>query len=55
MLRLRPDPVPDALIRHVLEAGTWAASDGNMQSRRLLLVRDWPRYGRVDELPEECE
>ena len=18
-------------------------------------IRDWPRYGRVDELPEECE
>ncbi|MEE4360105.1 MAG: nitroreductase family protein, partial [Pseudomonadales bacterium] len=27
--RLRPDPVPDALIRKVCEAGTFAPSGGN--------------------------
>jgi len=40
MRRLKPDPVPDALLRQVLEAGTCAASGGNMQSWRFLLVRD---------------
>lgn len=40
MRRLRPDPVPDALIRRVLEAGTYAANGGNMQSWRFLLIRD---------------
>jgi nitroreductase len=40
MRRLRPDPVPDALIRRVLEAGTWAANGGNAQSWRFLVIRD---------------
>jgi nitroreductase len=40
MRRLKPDPVPDALLRQVLEAGTCAANGGNMQGWRFLLVRD---------------
>ncbi|HVC61161.1 MAG TPA: nitroreductase family protein [Acetobacteraceae bacterium] len=40
MRRLKPDPVPDALLRQVLEAGTCAANGGNMQSWRFLVVRD---------------
>jgi nitroreductase len=40
MRRLKPDPVPDALIRQVLEAGTYAANGGNMQGWRFLLIRD---------------
>jgi nitroreductase len=40
MRRLKPDPVPDALLRQVLEAGTYAANGGNMQSWRILLIRD---------------
>jgi nitroreductase len=40
MRRLKPDPVPDALIRQVLEAGTYAANGGNMQSWRFLVIRD---------------
>lgn len=40
MRRLKPDPVPDALLRQVLEAGTCAANGGNMQSWRFLLIRD---------------
>jgi nitroreductase len=39
MRRLKPDPVPDALIRQVLEAGTCAANGGNIQSWRFLLIR----------------
>ena len=40
MRRLKPDPVPDALIRRVLEAGTAAPSGGNMQRWRFLVVTD---------------
>jgi nitroreductase len=40
MRRLKPDPVPDELIRKLLEAGTYAPSGGNMQRWRFLVVRD---------------
>jgi nitroreductase len=40
MRRLKPDPVPNELIRQVLEAGTYAANAGNMQSWRFLVVQD---------------
>ena len=40
MRRLKPDPVPETLIRQVLEAGTCAANGGNMQSWRFLVIRD---------------
>jgi nitroreductase len=40
MRRLKPDPVPDDVLRQVLEAGTCAANGGNMQSWRFLVIRD---------------
>ena len=40
MRRLKPDPVPPALIRQILEAGTLAANGGNMQNWRFLVIRD---------------
>ena len=40
MRRLKPDAVPPALIRQILEAGTSAPSGGNMQSWRFLVIRD---------------
>jgi len=40
MRRLKPDPVPDELIRKILEAGTFAPSGGNMQRWRFLVVKD---------------
>ena len=40
MRRLKPDPVPAALIRKILEAGVCAPSGGNMQRWRFLVVRD---------------
>ena len=40
MRRLKPDPVPDALIRKILEAGVCAPSGGNMQRWRFLVIRD---------------
>jgi nitroreductase len=40
MRRLKPDPVPEALVRQILEAGTCAPSGGNAQRWRFLVVRD---------------
>lgn len=40
MRRLKPDPVPEALLRRILEAGAAAPSGGNMQRWRFLVVRD---------------
>lgn len=40
MRRLKPDPVPDALIRKILEAGASAANGGNRQTWRFLVIKD---------------
>src|SRR5438034_9945496 len=40
MRRLKPDRVPPALIRKILEAGISAPSGGNMQRWRFLVIRD---------------
>ncbi len=40
MRRLKPDPIPDALVRRVLEAGTSAPNPSNQQRWRFLVVRD---------------
>ena len=40
MRRLKPDPVPDELIRKILEAGASAANGGNTQRWRFLVVKD---------------
>ena len=38
--RLRPDPVPAAVLRRVLEAATWAPTGGNVQPWRIVAVHD---------------
>lgn len=40
MRRLKPDPVPNQLIRKILEGGVCAPSGGNMQRWRFLVIRD---------------
>jgi nitroreductase len=40
MRRLKPNPVPEELIRKILEAGVFAPSGGNMQRWRFLVVKD---------------
>jgi nitroreductase len=40
MRRLKTDPVPDELVRKILEAGVAAPSGGNMQRWRFLVVKD---------------
>jgi nitroreductase/alkylhydroperoxidase family enzyme len=38
--RLRPDPIPDDVLRRVLRAATWAPSGGNLQPWHVIAVRD---------------
>ncbi len=40
MRRLKPDPVPEPMIRQILEAGTCAPSGGNYQKWRFLVLKD---------------
>jgi nitroreductase len=40
MRRLKPDPVPDELIRQILEAGICAANGANRQAWRFLVIKD---------------
>jgi nitroreductase len=40
MRRLKPDPIPNELIRKILEAAVCAPSGGNMQRWRFLVVHD---------------
>ncbi len=38
--KLRPDPIPEAVLRRVLEAATWAPTGGNRQPWRIIAVKD---------------
>ncbi|MDE0270374.1 MAG: nitroreductase family protein, partial [Gammaproteobacteria bacterium] len=38
--KLKPDPIPEATLRRVLKAATWAPSGGNRQPWRVIAVRD---------------
>ena len=40
MRRLKPDPVPDELVRRILEAGSYAANGGANQRWRFLVIKD---------------
>ena len=40
MRRLKPDPVPDALIRKIIAAGLCAPSGGDVQHWRFIIVKD---------------
>jgi len=48
--RLRPDPIPDDVLRRVLEAATWAPTGGNRQAWRVIAVKDPVRKQRLGEL-----
>ncbi len=40
MRRIKPDPVPEALVRQILEAGICAPSGGNYQRWKFLVIMD---------------
>lgn len=51
--RLRPDPIPDDVLRRVLEAATWAPTGGNRQPWRVIVVKDPDRKKRLGALYAE--
>jgi nitroreductase len=51
--RFRSDPIPDDLLRSVLEAATWAPSGSNSQSWRLVVIRDPEKRRQIGELYRE--
>jgi nitroreductase/alkylhydroperoxidase family enzyme len=48
--RLRPDPIPEPVLRRVLRAATWAPSGGNLQPWHVIAVRDPGRKKGLAEL-----
>jgi nitroreductase/alkylhydroperoxidase family enzyme len=48
--RLRPDPIPEDVLRRVLRAATWAPSGGNLQPWHVIAVRDPARKRALAEL-----
>jgi len=51
--RLRPDPVPDAMLRRTLEAATFAPTGGNAQPWRAIVVRERALVARLGTLYAE--
>lgn len=50
--RLRPDPIPDDVLRRVLTAATWGPSGGNRQAWRVIAVREAATKKRLGEMYE---
>ena len=48
--RLRPDPIPDGVLRRVLQAASWAPTGGNVQPWRVIAVKDPDKRRRLGEL-----
>lgn len=48
--RLRPDPIPDAVLERIMQAATWAPTGGNQQPWRFVMVHDAATKGRLGEL-----
>lgn len=48
--RLKSDPVPEELLRQLIQAAQWAPSGSNQQSSRWIIVRDSARKQRLAEL-----
>ncbi len=48
--RLRADPVPDDVLRRVIEAASWAPTGGNAQPWRVIAVKEQSRKAKLGEL-----
>ena len=48
--RLRTDPIPDDVLRRVLEAANWAPTGGNAQPWRVIAVKDTEKRARLQQL-----
>lgn len=51
--RLKPDPIPDAVLHRVFEAATWAPTGGNAQPWRIVAVKDPARKETLGALYTE--
>jgi nitroreductase len=51
--RLKPDPIPDDVLRRVLQAAAWAPTGGNVQPWRIVAVKDPALKQRLGALYEE--
>lgn len=54
MRRLSPEPVPEATLLKLIEAATQAATGGNTQRARWIVVRDGQQKKRIAELNREA-
>ena len=52
--RLKPDPIPDAALRQIMDAAICAPSGGNRQGWSFLVVRDPAKRARLGELYREA-
>lgn len=50
MRRLRPDPVPRAVIEEIIAAATWAPSGSDAQHHEFVVVTDRAQMARIGEL-----
>ena len=53
MRRLKPDPIPEAQLRQIMDAAICAPSGGNRQGWRFVIVRDPAKRARLGELYRE--
>jgi nitroreductase len=54
MRRLKPDPIPQAALRQIMETAICAPSGGNRQGWSFLVIRDAATRGRLGELYREA-
>src|SRR5688572_3921173 len=54
MRRLKPDPIPDAVLRQIMDATICAPSGGNRQGWSFLVIRDTAKRARLGELYREA-
>ena len=53
MRRLKPDPIPEPVLRQIMDAAVCAPSGGNRQGWRFVVVRDPAKRARLGELYRE--
>ena len=54
MRRLKPDPIPDSVLRQIMDATICAPSGGNRQGWSFVVIRDAARRARLGELYREA-
>jgi len=52
--RLKPDPIPEAALRQIMDAAICAPSGGNRQGWSFVIVRDGAKRARLGELYREA-